>query len=116
MDAVVARALVPGVDGRERERVIDAAIRRLPAAMNLRENATWLHEAQRATSAAVAGVRENASSREMEAAAEEALRPVRAGFEHTERSEMFVLRVTFHYLAGMTADERADATHAVRSG
>jgi hypothetical protein len=115
MDAAVARALVPWRRQEERERVIDAAIRRLPSAMNLRENAAWLQEAQRATLAAVAGARENASSREMEAAAEEALGPVRAAFEHTERCEMFVLRVTFHHLAGMTADERTDATHAVRS-
>jgi excisionase family DNA binding protein len=112
VDAAVHRALGPWTRKQEIERALKAGMNSLPWDVQLgSEYAPLKHRAWDAAVAAIRNVREEASYREMETAAVEAVQPMIREYEHQQACQRIVGRV---YIYDATREEEEAAKEAVR--
>jgi hypothetical protein len=107
----IARALQPWRIEEQRRMAIERAVDSLPGLMKFDSACDWESKARTLAAVAVAGVRENASAAEMEAAGKEAIKPLIRTYEHNERIESAVRRL---FLPDGTSQEQQEAREAVR--
>jgi hypothetical protein len=112
VDAAMHRALGPWTRKQEIERALKAAMNRLTwDVLNRSEYAPLKQRAWEAAVAAVRNLREEASYREMETAAVQAVQPMIREYEHQQACQRIVGRV---YIFGATTEEAEAAKEAVR--
>jgi hypothetical protein len=112
VDAAVHRALRPWTRKQEIERALDAAINKLPwFVQNCREYASLKQRAWEAAVEALGRLREEASYREMETAAVQAVHPMIREHEHQQDCQHMLGCV---YLFDATLEEQEAAKEAVR--
>jgi excisionase family DNA binding protein len=113
VDAAVHRALRPWTRKQEIERALDAAINKLPwFVQNCREHASLKQRAWEAAVEALGRLREEASYREMETAAVQAVQPMISEHEHQQDCQRMLGCV---YLFDATLEEQEAAKEAVRN-
>jgi excisionase family DNA binding protein len=111
IDAAISRALEPWRRTEQRRKAIEDAVQALPISMRWNHDYDWEARARIVASEAVALVREDASPKELEAIAEEAVNPL---IRRHERAEWIEAQVRHLTLANDTMDDDADAREAVR--
>jgi hypothetical protein len=112
VDAAVHRALGPWTRKQEMERALQAGMNKL--SWNIRYGSEYAGLKQRAWDAAVAAVRkvrEEASYKEMETAAVQAVQPIIREYEYQEACQRIVGRI---YIYDATREEEEAAKEAVR--
>ena len=112
VDAAVQKALGPWQRKQEAERAIKAGMNRLP--WNVQYGSAYVSLKQRALETAVVAVgkvRAEASYREMETAAVQAVQPMVLEYEHQDACKRMLAWI---YISGTTDDEAEAAKEAVR--
>ena len=109
VDAAIARALEPWREEEQRRESIDRAVDSLPALMKW--DSDWKAKARSLAAMAVAGIHENASAAEMDAAGKEAIKPLIRTYEHNERIESEVRNL---FLQNGTLDDLEEARDTLR--
>jgi hypothetical protein len=112
VEAAVQRALRPWTRKQEIERALKTAINKLPSEVrNSREYAPMKQRAGEAAVEALGKLREEASDREMESAALQAVQPMIVEYEHQQDCQRMLTRLC---LFDATREEQEAAKEAVR--
>jgi hypothetical protein len=105
VDAAISRALEPYRKAEQRREAVEDAIDSLPWSMRCQWNDTdWKAQARIIAATAVARARQDASAKELEAIAKEAVKPLIQKYEHNERVESVVKYLSLPH--GTTDDDR----------